>query len=229
MLSTPTTLSVQWGVFFSALSKECNIKEEMVWKGGMTCTLSIVGRCFLNSPCWPKPKGERERRGGRILKRSSAKLEHGFSLLLWVAWRSTELASHLVPHSATCLLALSSGPPWPTSKTPRKNIPRHQRNMDLASFPRSLRRALFNKIKIKNKWKIIMPTRTIRPSHTFQRVIANYSSALSESPKYRLLCALIALRRLLFSLGKRAPKPWVCPAIDNLSNFCWSVHDWAFI
>lgn len=163
--------SAMRGVFFPALCKECNIKEEMVLKRTLSCTLSIVGRCFPNSPCWPKAEE------GRFLLKTEAllgeALNTGFRYYYeWPAWRSTELASHLVPHSATCLLALSSGPPWPTSKTPRKNIPRHQRNTDLTSFPLSLRCALFNKIKIKNKWKIIMPTRTIRPSNTFQRVIA---------------------------------------------------------
>lgn len=86
---------------------------------------------------------------------------------VWVAWRSLELGSHLVP-PATCLLALCSGPPSPTFKTPRKNIPRHHRNMVMTHSFQLVRSVLFNKIKIKNNWKIIMPTRTSdHPIHSY--------------------------------------------------------------
>lgn len=158
----PQPSTVQWGVFVLLSVKNATSKKRW-FERRMTCTLSILGGCFL------------------ILLVDPAGSE--FEALLGEAWTRvfvtlmSGLAQHGIsvsprPPSATCLLALSSGPPWPTSKTPRKNIPRHQRNMDLTSFPRWLRSALFNKIKIKNKWKIIMPTRTIRPTHTFQWVIA---------------------------------------------------------
>lgn len=79
--------SAMRGIFFPALSKECNIKEGFERR----MTLSIVGRCFLILRVEPA--------GWLNLKRSSAKLEHGAFRYYyeWPAWRSTELASHLVP------------------------------------------------------------------------------------------------------------------------------------
>lgn len=144
------------GCFF--FFKNAMWKEGMVLKGDFSRISSyILTRARVCVPLY------------WILTRSSADLEasrHYWSgpalpCFAWLAWRSTELASHLGPPSstrATCLLALSSGPPWPTSKTPRKNMPWHRLNTGLTSFRRWLRSAAVNKIAMKNKWKIIMPT-----------------------------------------------------------------------
>lgn len=87
---------------------------------------------------------------------------------LLVAWRSTEIGISPPSPPATCLLALSSRPPSPTFKTPRKNIPGHHRNMHVTPSARSVRSLLFNKIKTKNNRKIITPaTRASEPSDTF--------------------------------------------------------------
>ncbi len=92
----------------------------------------------------------------------------GVVLCVWVAWRSTKIGISPPSPPATCLLALSSRPPSPTFKTPRKNIPGHHRNMHVTPSSRSLRSLLFNKIKTKNNWKIITPaTRASDPSDTF--------------------------------------------------------------
>lgn len=141
------------GVFFSF--KNAMWKEGMVLKADFPRIPSYINARVSVPLYW-------------ILTRSSADLEASLSPILTIgvalpclAWRSTELASHLGPPSstrATCLLALSSGPPWPTSKTPRKNMPWHRLNTDLTSFRRWLRSAAVNKIAMKNKWKIIMPT-----------------------------------------------------------------------
>lgn len=155
MLSTPTSLTVHWGVFFFLSRMQCE-KKGWFWKQISPVFLPILTRARVSVPLY------------WILTRSSADLEASLSPILTIgvalpclAWRSTELASHLGPPSstrATCLLALSSGPPWPTSKTPRKNMPWHRLNTDLTSFRRWLRSAAVNKIAMKNKWKIIMPT-----------------------------------------------------------------------
>lgn len=89
---------------------------------------------------------------------------------VWVAWRSTKIGISPPSPPATCLLALSSRPPSPTFKTPRKNIPGHHRNTHVTPSSRSVRSLLFNKIKTKNNWKIITPaTRASDPSDTFLR------------------------------------------------------------
>lgn len=158
MLSTPTNHTAKRILFF-------------FFKNGTSKRTDLYPRRY-GVLCFASLHRVSEALAVRNTSRANGGVFHFRYYYVWVAWRSLELGSHLVP-PATCLLALCSGPPSPTLKTPRKNIHRHHRNMDMTYSFTLVQSVLFNKIKIKNNWKIIMPTPNIRPSHTFLWLIGN--------------------------------------------------------